>query len=178
MKVRVMSRMEAVQHSYLQDIPNCMIVSISCPGDSAPSFYIHPDRSKQRIKGVLKLNFNDIDKDYYNAKAPVLGDFAGLKAFVETAKQAEDVEEIIVHCAAGISRSAATAAAICQYLGLDEQEIIWSKYRYKPNMLVYKLALKALGIAVCEETSLLLQKINEEAWDNIDIPCDLNDLFK
>lgn len=177
MKVKVMSRLEAIEHSYKQEIPNCMIVSISCPGENAPSFYTHPDRDKQRIKGILRLNFNDIDRDYDNCLAPRLGDFTGLKAFVETAKQAEDVEEIIVHCAAGISRSSATAAAICQYLGLDEQEIIWSKFLYKPNMLVYRLALKELGLCICEETTAFLQKVNEEAWD-VDIHCDLNDLLK
>ena len=99
---------------------------------------------------ILRLWFNDIDRPYEN-KEPKQKDFVGLKAFIDTFKDNPEVKDIIVHCAAGISRSSAVAAAICQYLGLNELDIIWSNYIYVPNTLVYKLALKELGLKWCEE---------------------------
>lgn len=58
-------------------------------------------------------------------------------------KYKDKVDEIIIHCYAGISRSAAIAAAISKYLTGDNTE--YFNYRkYTPNPLVYRKVLSAL----------------------------------
>lgn len=177
MNIRVMSRNEAVAHSYKQEIPKCIIVSINCLGDSAPIFYKHTDPTKERIIAVLKLNFNDIDRPYNNLE-PKQENLVGLKTFIDTFKDNPEIEDIIVHCAAGISRSSAVAAAICQYLGLDELNIIWSNPNFVPNSLVYKLALNELGLEWDEGQFAYYLAMNKLERDKLEIPEDIENLFK
>ena len=177
MNIRVMSRNEAVAHSYKQEIPKCIIVSINCLGDSAPIFYKPTTPDKERVMAVLKLNFNDIDRPYNNLE-PKQEHFTGLKAFIDTFKDNPEIEEIIVHCAAGISCSSAVAAAICQYLNLDELNIIWNNYRYIPNSLVYKLALNELGLEWDEGQFAYYLAMNKLERDKLEIPEDIEILDK
>ena len=51
--------------------------------------------------------------------------------------------KIIVHCDAGISRSAGVAAAILKYL-TDDDSAIFDSHRYHPNMWCYRKTLNAL----------------------------------
>lgn len=177
MNIRVMSRNEAVAHSYKQDIPKCVIISINCLGDSTPVFYKHADSTKERIMAVLKLNFNDIDRPYNNLE-PKQENLVGLKAFIDKFKNDSEIEEIIVHCAAGISRSSAVAAAICQYLDLDELNIIWNNPNFVPNSLVYKLALKELGLEWNEAQFAYYLAMNKLERDKLEIPEDIEILDK
>lgn len=177
MNIKVMSRREAIMHSYKQEIPKCIIISINCLNDHSPTFYECTNPEYKRVMAVLRLNFNDIDRPYEDLE-PKQGDFVGLKAFIDTFKDNSDIEDIIIHCAAGISRSSATAAAICRYLNLDEMNIIWKNTSYVPNKLVYKLALRELGIIVSDEEIENLKAINKEERDKQEVPIDLERMFK
>jgi hypothetical protein len=177
MNIKVMSRQEALAYSYKQDVDNYIIVSISCPDETGPIFYTPSKLKDIKRKGILRLWFNDIDRPYEN-KEPKEEQFIGLKAFIDTFKDNPEVKDIIVHCAAGISRSSAVAAAICQYLGLNELDIIWSNYIYVPNTLVYKLALKELGLKWCEEQFAYYLAMNKLERDKLEIPEDIENLFK
>jgi len=53
-------------------------------------------------------------------------------------------EAVIVHCEAGISRSAATAAALAKHYNGDDR-VFWMMPRYNPNKLVYRVLLDVLG---------------------------------
>lgn len=172
MKITVMSRQEAIAHSYKKDVNKYIIVSICCPDDTGPIFYTPSKR-----KGILRLWFNDIDRPYEN-KEPKQEDFVGLKAFIDKFKNDSEIEEIIVHCAAGISRSSAVAAAICQYLDLDELNIIWNNPNFVPNSLVYKLALKELGLEWNEAQFAYYLAMNKLERDKLEIPEDIENLFK
>ena len=96
----------------------------------------------ENIVDIFRLYLNDIcndifDKDDSNKmilKAPEQEDFNGLKDFIDKYKDFN----IVVHCAAGVSRSAGVAMAIGEYLGIDT-DISTSK-NYAPNMLCYRLA--------------------------------------
>lgn len=176
-KITVMSRQEAIAHSYKQEIPKCIIVSINCLNDLSPVFYEPTNSLNKRVMAVLRLNFNDIDRPYQDLE-PKQEHFVGLKAFIDIFKDNTEIEEIIVHCAAGISRSSATAAAISRYLNLDEINTIWKSTNYVPNKLVYRLALKELGIDISNEEIEKLKAINKEEHDKLEIPEDLLDLIE
>lgn len=47
MNIRVMNKNEAIAHSYKQNIPKCIIISINSLGDSSPVFYKHTDPTKK-----------------------------------------------------------------------------------------------------------------------------------
>lgn len=177
MKITVMSRQEAIAHSYKKDVNKYIIVSICCPDDTGPIFYTSFKPGDVRYKGILRLWFNDIDRPYEN-KEPKQEDFVGLKAFIDKFKNDSEIEEIIVHCAAGISRSSAVAAAICQYLDLDELNIIWNNPNFVPNSLVYKLALKELGLEWNEAQFAYYLAMNKLERDKLEIPEDIENLFK
>ncbi len=53
----------------------------------------------------------------------------------------DDVERIVVHCDAGMSRSPAVAAALSRALTGDDSDFFGGRYR--PNMRVYRLLLDA-----------------------------------
>lgn len=53
-----------------------------------------------------------------------------------------EIDTLIVHCSAGVSRSPAVAAAVLKGLG-ESDEAIWNDPRYHPNELVYTVVLAA-----------------------------------
>ena len=61
----------------------------------------------------------------------------------------EDVD-IIVHCGAGVSRSAGVAAALSLLVNGDDSNI-FDDGRYSPNMHCYRSVLKASGLEYSEE---------------------------
>lgn len=85
MKITVMSRQEAIAHSYKKDVNKYIIVSICCPDDTGPIFYTPSKLKDIKRKGILRLWFNDIDRPYEN-KEPKQEDFVGLKAFIDKFK--------------------------------------------------------------------------------------------
>jgi predicted protein tyrosine phosphatase len=76
-------------------------------------------------------------------------------AFVMDIKEA--VNNLIVHCEAGVSRSAGVAAAIQKYLTGDDTSIFSDK-RYYPNMTCYRYVLEAFGLHISKEYCTLLQQ--------------------
>lgn len=167
-KVIVKSRLQAIQHSQLKEIPSCIIVSITEGKGHTPSFY-RGDGSQ--VKDVFPLFFDDIDREHDGYKACQEEDFKGLRAFID--KWKDKVDEIIVHCHAGISRSSGCAAAICQYIGIDDT-FIWDSGQYIPNRRVYKFARMEFGILRSEKEMQELFKRADDAQVRKDL---FNDLF-
>jgi predicted protein tyrosine phosphatase len=56
-----------------------------------------------------------------------------------------ELERIVVHCDAGMSRSPAVAAALARVL--NEDDATFFAGRYRPNMRVYKVMLDAAPTA-------------------------------
>ncbi len=117
------------------------VVSITSTGDGPVAFAENPN-----IEAILRLSFNDLVTEYdeegfpYGLPLPVQADLAGLKAFVDSLS----CRWLIVHCWEGTSRSAAVAAAVCEYRG--RQDELRTRQRFAPNPLVYALACRELGI--------------------------------
>ena len=58
-----------------------------------------------------------------------------------TEKHLSQIERVIVHCDASVSRSPAVAAALARVLNDDDTEFFGGRYR--PNMRVYRFLLEA-----------------------------------
>lgn len=171
--IKVMSRLEAIDYSYKNTKDDYILISISSLDEEAPKF---PNCYKweSSCRGLIRLSFNDLERDYSEELlAPKQGDFSGLKTFIDTFKDNTAIKDIVVHCAAGISRSSAVAAAIAQYLDLDEFNLIWNNDLYIPNELVYRLALNEFGLKLCEAQLGSYKDTKKQLLDEIDLPLDI-----
>lgn len=135
MKILVMSRQKAKSASYHRAWPTTAIISIV--DVEAKPVYFSPEATW--IKSILKLRFDDVEKGEDNClsreQAGRIADF-----FLKTRDQ---VEQIIVHCEAGVSRSAGVAAALLKYAGEDQNQILKNP-KYRPNMTCYRMVLNCL----------------------------------
>jgi len=151
MRVDIYSLNQAVSFSHAFDKKHIIISIIS------PQLYGNPIKKvgfKDNPKRIatLHLQFYDIDsskeltKMSYNELVAQYGPgiFSEYQAqqiidFVE--KYKDQVELIVIHCEAGISRSAAVGAAIMKQLTGDDSKIFNNKM-FLPNMFIYSTILK------------------------------------
>lgn len=131
MKFTIMNVSQAKKLSYKENIDPCAIISITDAISIPVSF--NPNKN---IVGILRLTFDDTDiKSPYSITER---DAVNIIEFVEKYKDITD--NFIIHCEAGISRSAGVAAALSKiYNGSDCD--IFENPMYKPNMLVYNTIL-------------------------------------
>ena len=146
MNVVVMSRKYAVTYCEMPHETESVIISISSPNmlyNSAPFM-----SEQNKVKDILELSMYDADGDGYDVYgtrvyADDLMKDEQAQAIVDFVRKYED-KRIIVHCDAGISRSAGVAAAILRsYTGDDSR--IFDSARHAPNMYIYYKVLKAFG---------------------------------
>lgn len=154
MKIKVFSRAEcfAAAHGWgIEygiadfDVPT-LIISISSYDTSIPNaLAIDAKKKPDIIKHVEYCQFDDIDY-----KEPVKGLIpmrdVDAQRIIRAVEQWKDkVDQIVVHCDAGYSRSPAVAAALALALngrGADDEFFV--KGNYCPNMHVYNTMLKEL----------------------------------
>lgn len=123
-----------------------MIISISSYDTPIPNaLAIDAKKKPGIIKHVEYCQFDDID-----CKEPIKGlipmrDVDAQKIVRAVEQWKDKVEQIVVHCDAGYSRSPAVAAALALALngrGADDEFFV--KGNYCPNMHVYNTMLKEL----------------------------------
>lgn len=117
-----------------------IFISITCPNEDDVIF-----ANNEYILDIFRMKFNDLDVDTDGLKAPVQENFNGLKNFID--KYKDEVEEIVLHCAAGASRSPGCGLAICEYLknyNTEESRKKYEKYNY--NRAVYNFTKNELKI--------------------------------
>ena len=134
MRIVVMNRRDAVRYSYGLHEDKSVVVSIGDIG-SEYSESVYPSRYNG-ICAVLPLRFDDVDG---GINCMVSEEAVMIKSFVERHKD----KLIIVHCDAGVSRSAGIAAALMKYYNGDDSEI-FDDTRYCPNMFCYRTMLNVL----------------------------------
>lgn len=127
-QILILSQREAVER--IPHLGDVSVISIVDDGDENPKW-------SENVKAHFDLRFDDTENSLNEDSAKV-GDFKGLKNFIDTLP----TSILIIHCFAGISRSAGVAAAISEYIGLRMK--IWTNKRYEPNVLVYELVKSAL----------------------------------
>ena len=145
MVLKIEPQLVAVEMAKTAEVPTA-IISVTSKDSDDVQFANNPN-----IRAIFRMKFDDIDigeEELTERPVAKQEDLAGLKAFVDSLAGL-DIDTLIVHCGSGISRSGATGAAIDEYLGLRND--IWRKRPYFPNLHVYILACKELGIVRTEE---------------------------
>lgn len=167
MNVKIMSEMECVRHTHSQDVKPCIIISINCYSDrekhDLPYLYNNPN-----VKGVLRLFFDDVQPRYLNKHGRLRAmDETDVNKIYEFIKDwmGLDIEEIIVHCHAGISRSSAVACGICLWFNQDDMWI-WNNGRYVPNKWIVDLMTKNTLTTEEKEFRYEVNEISREINDD------------
>ena len=143
--VTILSRPEAVYYCERRHSKPTIMISISDPFLSYPDEpFITPENN---IRALLPLTFCDAEEpgpDVYGnpAREEDLMQTEDAVRIRDLLKQYPDLD-VIVHCDAGMSRSAGTAAAIVEAEGGDPATIFRSPY-YDPNLHCYQLVLRVL----------------------------------
>lgn len=137
MKCNVLSRSKAKALSYGNIQAPLVIISIT-DVDSFPVIFA----KNEQIKAVLRLSFNDVDGSDFGAMTSNDAD-----SIVRFCSDWLPQTNLLVHCEAGVSRSAGVCAAILKwYEGSDKQ--IFENTHYRPNMHCYREVLKAFEKSV------------------------------
>ena len=145
MNVTVMNRKNAVQYSKQKNSEHTVMISISDPRMIYESEAIV--NKENGILDILRLSFSDADHKGLDVYGNYV-DESDLMTDEDARKVADFVQKytdvtILVHCDAGISRSAGVAAAILKYYTGEDSKVFKSG-RYYPNMWCYRKTLNAL----------------------------------
>ena len=132
MKFQVMNRMGAADYSTYADIPKTIIISIT--DVNADDNVFQPNA---QIIDILRLKFDDVEINEHNHITK--DDGRRIIDFVN--QHINDVEQIVVHCEGGVSRSAGVCAALMKIINGNDWEIFKSGY-YCPNMTCYRTVLE------------------------------------
>ena len=137
--IDVMSREMAIQYCMSPHSKEAVMISIS---DPRMEYCAEPFISEtNKVKDILRLCFSDADQpgpDVYGNPVGIndLMTDDDARRIVGFVCKYQDID-IIVHCDAGISRSAGVAAAILKLLTGSDFQIFDCPY-YHPNMWCYR----------------------------------------
>ncbi len=134
----VKSRYKAMDH---KSDRRWVVISITTPADGRPL----PEFSEENRVGILRLCFYDINHDdqVWDGKLPgyLFNKDMAVQILHFVNEHWDHVDEILVHCDMGMSRSPATAAAIAYIKGGRGADEFFFKH-YHPNSLVYKTIIE------------------------------------
>ena len=135
MTIEVMSRVKAIEFALQEHNDRIAVVSISDPDKASPELL---GNSGSGIFRQLKLHFADVDVNQTNCITDEQAH--NIAGYILEAR--DNADRIIVHCEAGMSRSAGVAAAIMKFL-TGSDFAIFDSPRYRPNMTCYRKVLNA-----------------------------------
>lgn len=146
--------MQCAIHQGVLDKENLVIISISEPIQEGYSDERLSDEEVQGFKDSLRIKFWDIEEDFCDYK--IISDEVALEIQNFILKNLES--RFIVHCRAGVSRSAAVGRAIecIKFFGIGEEakynyktsfdSEISAHSRYSPNLTVFDAIVKDYSI--------------------------------
>ena len=135
--IQILNRKEAKKFSYESHDFKTAIISIT---DTDKADVIFEKNEINGIRAVLKLKFDDVERDYKNEHCITKEDAESIVKFVN--KNKSKVDKFIVHCEAGVSRSAGVGAAIMKALNGDDWDVFKNPLKC-PNMKCYRTVLNA-----------------------------------
>lgn len=134
MNFQVLPRNKAKKLSYKELPYSCVIILITDPGEEPVLFATNPG-----IKAVLKLQFEDVIDE-----SPLSMDSRDAERIIDFVNIWKDsVESIVVHCEAGISRSAGVCSALMLWINGNDNDIYNNPF-FHPNRLCRSLLLEEL----------------------------------
>ena len=133
MKFQVMSRQNARRYSFDTAIEKTIIVSINDVADEANQFASNP-----KIIDTCSLFFDDVEGN--EANCMTRWDADNIIRFIN--QHLNHIEQIVVQCGAGVSRSAGVCAALMLIINGDDSAI-FDNGQYCPNMHCYRLVLES-----------------------------------
>lgn len=146
--------MQCAIHQGVLDKENLVIISISEPIQEGYDDEKLSDEEVQGFKDSLRIKFWDIEEDFCDYK--IISDEVALEIQNFILKNLES--RFIVHCRAGVSRSAAVGRAIecIKFFGIGEEakynyktsfdSEISAHSRYSPNLTVFDKIVKDYSI--------------------------------
>lgn len=148
-KIDVMSRANAIwqfarQFSEMKNPPATAMISISSHDEPLPDFNLDGGNG---LKKVCHMSFDDEESG--TPGCITKDDATEIADFVRSIENDDDIERLVVHCGAGVSRSAGVAAACSLYLLGDDSEFFGAKYC--PNRTCYRMVLDALLVPLTDE---------------------------
>lgn len=99
------------------------------------------------LEAILLLEIDDIEKETPNCTLMNKVHARDIRKFVDMFKH--KVNHIVIHCTAGVSRSAAIGFTLERYLNKDDRHLFESK-SYHPNKHIYKTMCKELYLTYNE----------------------------
>lgn len=154
MKFEVLSRQNAKKMSYKQDIEDCIIISITDIDKEINKFASNP-----HIKNICRVQFDDVEIN--EPRHITRNDAEKILEFVN--HYVDKIDKIVVHCEAGVSRSAGVCAALMQIINGNDSEI-FNNPKFCPNMTCYRTVLTAFFGSYDQEAADEKIKRNIEIW--------------
>lgn len=119
------------EYHKIENISRHLIISITDSGDA-------DIKLQKNCVDILRLNFHDIDSELLNYQ--VFNEEFACKILNFVFNNIDNVDLILVHCEAGISRSAGVACSLCSILNGNDLEMVKKYPLY--NRKVYNTILK------------------------------------
>ena len=139
MHIEVMSRREAIRLCYKPSGGRKVsMISISAPGDAYES---HPV-VRNGIKAILPVSFFDVTKSS-QAQPAITKEDADKIAQVILFRRSKGCEDFVIHCDAGMSRSAGVARAMEVFFDLPESAVTYHHGNFANNT-VFRMVLHSL----------------------------------
>lgn len=158
MKYQAISEVEAIRLSYQENLEPTLLISITCPETKdLPKFHLN-----ENILYIHRMKFHDLT-EAYNEECQLLTNdqLLELQSIIDGYKN--QINQIVVHCAAGISRSSAIAAGLALYLG-DSDDFIWTTKRYLPNKHCFTIMNQVFALGLTEEAIDQRYQTNQELY--------------
>jgi len=150
--------MQCAIHQGILDKENLVMISISEPIQEGYNDEQLSDEEVQGFKDSLRVKFWDIEEDFCDYKIISKEIALEIQNFILNNLQKDPDTRFIVHCRAGVSRSAAVGRAIecLKFFGIGEEakynyktsfdSEISSHSRYSPNLTVFDAVVKDYNI--------------------------------
>lgn len=150
-----MSRKEASDFSFTNFQERTIIISINSCDELFNAF----NMNNPNLTDILFLRFDDVEAGEINQMTK--SDAEKIISFVN--KYVDKVDQIIVHCGAGVSRSAGIAAALMLIINNNDSPI-FDNPKFCPNRHCYRTLLNTFFGSFNEEEIEEKFRHNIEVW--------------